>query len=71
VDVNIAECPFSGIKKGKAIRCEGLSKGNSIYLTFRFETACVRHIEAHCGNQDGWANCPIARMLSEKYENGK
>lgn len=68
MDVNIAECPFYGIKKGKAIRCEGISKGNSIYLTFRFEKTLVKHLQAHCCSAEGWKDCPIARMLSEKYE---
>lgn len=72
-DERYVACPYYlGInneaqrKKGQ-IRCEGVSKGNSISLVFGSETARKEYKKAFCYSIHKCRTCLIHQMLNRKY----
>lgn len=68
-----ASCPYYlGIysekqrKKGQ-IRCEGVSKGNSISLVFGSDTKRKDYKQRYCYSVLGCRDCLIHKMLNGKY----
>lgn len=54
-------------KKGQ-IRCEGISKGNTISLTFGSESERMRYKRTFCYSIEKCHSCLIHQMLDRKYE---
>lgn len=67
-DLADVRCPFfDRFYRGKSIKCEGLGRtGGYLINGFGSEKEWVEHVNLFC-NKD-WEECPIARMLNEKYE---
>jgi hypothetical protein len=59
------KCPFYKEKQGdiQRIKCEGVSKGNTVQLTFSGDKR--EYIRHYCSNT--YECCRIYRMLEEKY----
>jgi hypothetical protein len=53
-------------KKGQ-IRCEGVSKGNSISLTFGSEKDRMNYKHSFCYSIHNCRRCLIHKMLNRKY----
>lgn len=53
-------------KKGQ-IRCEGVSKGNSISLVFGSETQRKEYKQTYCYSIERCQKCLIHKMLDRKY----
>ena len=53
-------------KKGQ-IRCEGVSKGNTISLVFGSETNRRDYKKKYCHDVSNCHKCPIHLMLDRKY----
>lgn len=71
-DVRV-RCPFyrydeCSKEQGPQITCEGLVPDSCISVSFRDVDSWERHLVACCcGN---YVQCPVYRMLLEKYEEG-
>lgn len=71
-DANV-KCPYfisnySEDQRAKLqIRCEGVSDGNCISLTFRNSSAIQAYKELNCNSLHGCKRCLIHNMLDRKY----
>ncbi len=54
-------------RKKCQIRCEGVSKGNSISLVFGDENVRKKYKKTYCYNIKGCRECLIHKMLNGKY----
>lgn len=71
-DERYVSCPYYLVikedhRKRMIIRCEGVSKGNTINLVFADEQKRARHKQAFCYSIKGCRECPIHQMLNRKY----
>jgi hypothetical protein len=73
-DERYVACPYSlGVntenqrKKGAIIRCEGVSKGNVVTLTFDSEKDRKLYKRAFCYSIHKCRDCLIHQMLNRKY----
>lgn len=49
------------------IRCEGVSSGNCISLTFGSENVRLAYANTYCNSLNNCRNCLIHKMLNRKY----
>lgn len=64
---NLALCPYYQMEDAKSITCEGIGPGWVIKVSRDgHEGNAKDHIRKYC--YDRWEECPVARMLDEKYK---
>ena len=72
-DEGYVSCPYYlGLnnmeqRKRPTIRCEGVSKGNSIRLVFGDEKVRIKYKHKYCYSIHGCRDCLIHQMLNRKY----
>lgn len=72
-DERYVSCPYylglnnEAQRSKQQIRCEGVSKGNSISLVFGSETERKAYKKAYCYNVHHCRKCLIHQMLNRKY----
>ena len=64
---NAALCPFYQMEDQKSITCEGVGPGWVIKISRDGQTGNAKaYLRKYCYDQ--WEQCPIAKMLNEKYK---
>lgn len=62
----LVQCPYYREDGAQVVRCEGVSRGNNLQLSFNGKRVKKAYKDRHC--RDAWITCPIAKMLNEKYD---
>ena len=65
------KCPFYKDHDNNRVKCEGISKGNTIHLVFEDSNERINYMHSHCNNIFICQSCIIHKALYEKWENGQ
>lgn len=62
-------CPFYAKEDaaGRLYHTEGISKGNRVNLSFNSARKLHRHEELYCRSMEHYTECPIYKLLNQKY----
>ena len=63
----LAICPYYKDEDRQKVRCEGLEPATAIHYAFSTPARCREWKDNHCKSW-GFEECPIARMLTERYD---
>lgn len=71
-DERYIACPYYLVvkeehRKHRLIRCEGVSKGNTISLVFGTEEDRKQYKQTYCYHIKGCRKCLVHKMLNGKY----
>ena len=74
-DAKLVKCPYYIENNSKyqnvthQIRCEGVDSVGKICLFFRSEAKKKAHRQAFCYSIKEYHQCPVAKVLDERWEN--
>ena len=55
-------------EKTRRIACEGVGGAFQLRLVFDDRDAFIAHKRTYCRNMNRFADCPVCRILTEKYK---
>ena len=63
----LVQCPYYKTHTRQVIYCEGLEEGMAIHMAFATPAQLTNYKCRFCRRLE-YKNCPLARILEEKYE---
>lgn len=63
---HLVKCPYYKTNASQVIHCEGLEEGMAMHMAFAKRSQLIDYKGRYC-RRHGWANCPLAKVLNQKW----